>query len=312
MKKYTHAWLAFMALKRLHHADLPDTQRENAQSLVKWFHNYRDFVIEGSWYPDEVFKDMSTSHIIKYRPIKESREQKFKKLPKTMKIYTLGQQSELYKKPFVIEAGNCADRCESIAHSIIDCFKILRMEERGCPIATTGNHIAMRFYILSHYIADCHMPLHCDCRSFSSGQNIHGFIESEWDKQVKSSYRIDTPNNRFYYDSDGYPIPKKPTPLMLAVEDDLVSRSYIHDWGTGNNNTWDYISAISEYSYLMSYRMIPEEFNDENLTKEMFKSSKTYQRFDEYSQHILSDAIDSIARVWLHVWTRYQNWAKGR
>ena len=208
MKKYTHAWLAFMAIKRLQYANIPEENREDAQSLVKWFHDYRDFVIEGSWYPDEVFKDMATSHIIKYRPASGTAEQKFKKLPKTMKLYAMGQKSELYKKPFVIEAGNCADRCESIAHSIIDCFKILRTEDRGCPLATSGNHIAMRFFILSHYIADCHMPLHCDCRSFSSGQNIHGYIETQWDNQVKASYSIDTANNRFFYAPDGYPLVK--------------------------------------------------------------------------------------------------------
>ena len=312
MKKYTHAWLAFMAIKRLQYADIPEANREDAQSLVKWFHDYRDFVIEGSWYPDDVFKDMATSHVIKYRPSDENREQKFKKLPKNMKIYTLWQKSPLYKKPFVIEAGNCADRCESIAHSIIDCFKILRMEDRGTPIATTSNHIAMRFFILSHYIADCHMPLHCDNRSFSPGSNIHGFIESQWDTQVKNSYSIDTANNRFFYDPDGYPLPKKPTPLILAVENDLVNREYIHPWGTGNGNTRDYISAVSEYSSLMSYRLRPESYNEENLTKEVFKTTETFQRFDESSQYILSDAIDSIARVWLHVWARYRAWAKGK
>ena len=312
MKKYTHAWLAFMAIKRLQYANIPEEYREDAQSLVKWFHDYRDFVIEGSWYPDEVFKDMATSHIIKYRPAAEVREQKFKKLPKTMKLYSLGQKSELYKKPFVIESGNCADRCESIAHSIIDCFKILRMEERGNPIATTGNHIAMRFFILSHYIADCHMPLHCDCRSFSSGQNIHGYIETQWDNQVKASYSIDTANNRFFYAPDGYPLVKKMTPLMQAVEDDLVNREYLHPWGTGNGNTWDYMSAISEYSYLMAYRLIPNTYDENNLTKEIFKTAEDFKRFDEYSQYILSDAIDSIARVWLHVWARYRNWEKGK
>ena len=187
MKKYTHAWLAFMAMKRLQHANIPEDLQDDAKSLVKWFHDYRDFVIEGAWYPDEVFKDMSTSHIIKYKPAKGDTVQPFKKLPKTMQLYALGQKSDLYKKPFTIESGNCADRCESIAHSIVDNFKILRVEERRNPLTTTNNHIAMRFFILSHYIADCHMPLHCDCRSFSTGANIHGFIESEWDKQVKKS-----------------------------------------------------------------------------------------------------------------------------
>ena len=88
-----------MAIKRLQYGPIPEELKEDANSLVKWFHDYRDFVIEGSWYPDEVFKDMATSHVIKYHPSDENREQKFKKLPKNMKIYTLGQKSPLYKKP---------------------------------------------------------------------------------------------------------------------------------------------------------------------------------------------------------------------
>ena len=312
MKKYTHAWLAFMAIKRLQYANIPEANRDDAKSLVKWFHDYRDFVIEGSWYPDDVFKDMSTSHIIKYKPAEGDAEKKFKKLPKTMKQYTMGQKSNLYKKSFIIESGNCADRCESIAHSIVDNFKILRTEERGCPIATSGNHIAMRFFILSHYIADCHMPLHCDSRSFSSGENIHGFIESEWDKQVKKSYRIDTPNNRFFYAPDGYPLTDKITPLMQSVEDDIINREFLYAWGAGNNNTWDYISAVSEYSYLMAYRLIPPEYDEKTLTKELYKNTDAYAHFDEYSRIILCDAIDSISRVWLHVWSRYRKWALGK
>ena len=312
MKKYSHAWLAFMAIKRLQYGPIPEELKEDANSLVKWFHDYRDFVIEGSWYPDEVFKDMATSHVIKYRPASGSEKKEFKKLPKTMKLYTLGQKSELYRKPFTIESGNCADRCESISHSIIDNFKILRMEERGCPLSTTNNHIAMRFFILSHYIADCHMPLHCDCRSFSSGANIHGFIESEWDKQVRKSYDIDIPNNRFFYDPTGYPLQTKPTPLVQAVEEEIISREYLHPWGVGNNNTWDYISAVSEYSYLMAYRLIPAEYDEKNLTKEVYRNSEAYARLEEYSRAIFCDAVDSIARVWLHVWARYRSWAQGR
>ncbi|MBQ1409213.1 MAG: hypothetical protein IIY87_05600 [Bacteroidales bacterium] len=311
MKKYTHAWLAFMAIKRLQYADIPEANKEDAKNLVKWFHDYRDFVIEGSWYPDEVFKDMATSHIIKYTPSSEKKVQNFKKLPKTMEIYKLGQKSPLYKKPFVIEAGNCADRCESIVHSIVDNFKILRTEEKGCPIATSANHIAMRFFILSHYIADCHMPLHCDSRSFSSGQNLHGYIESIWDTQVGKSYKIDKPNNRFFYAPDGYPLQDKITPLMKAVEDDIVSREFLFPWGTGNSNTWDYMSAVSEYSYLMAYRLLPDTMN-ENTTKEEYRASEAYAKLDEYSRIILSDAIDSIARIWLHVWARYAKWLKDR
>lgn len=307
MKKFTHAWLAFMAIKRLEKATLPDDLKADAKALVKWFHDYRDFVIEGAWYPDEVFKDMATSHVIKYRPAPELGDRAFKKLPKTMELAKVVKKSPLMGKGFEITSGNMADRCEALAHSIVDCFKMLRVEDKGCPIATTNNHIAMRFFILSHYIADCHMPLHCDNRSFSSGANIHGFIESEWDKQVRKSYKIDTDNDRFFYDPQGYPLQDKMAPLMQAVEDDLVNREFYYGWGTGNKNTWDYMSALSEYSYLMAYEMIPDTL-DETMTKAEYKASDPWTKFEEHSRIILCDAVDSIARIWLHVWVRYREW----
>lgn len=312
MKKYTHAWLAFMAIKRLEFAEIPAANKDDAKTLVKWFRNYRDFVIEGSWYPDEVFKDMATSHVIKYKPNTEAGKRTFKKLPTTMELYKLGKKSPLYGKEFEILSGNLADRCEALSHSIVDCFKMLHSEEKGCPISPSNNHIAMRFFIMSHYIADCHMPLHCDSRSFSSGDDLHAYLESQWETQIKKSYKVDTDNERFFYDPDGYPLPDNIKPLMQAVEEDLKNRKFQYGWGTGNNNAWDYMSAISEYSYLMSYRMIPQGYDDTNLTKELYKSMPEWEHFEEYSRYIFSDAIDSIARAWLHVWARYRSWLKGK
>jgi hypothetical protein len=35
-----------------------------------------------------------------------------------------------------------------------------------------------------------------------------------------------------------------------------------------------------------------------------------YLNWEEDAVKIFCDAIDSIARVWLHVWIRYRKWAK--
>lgn len=311
MKKFTHAWLAFMAIKRLDKVAIDKKDKaKDAKSLVKWFKNYRDYVIDGAWYPDLIFKDMATSHIIKYLPDPESSDKHFKKLPSTLLMYGQGKKNPLYGKPFSIKGGNLADRCEAISHDIVDNLKMLYTEDKGCPISPTNNHIAMRFFILSHYIADCHMPLHCDARSFSSNADIHGYIEQMWDDAVKDAYKIDSDNSRFFYDPEGYPLKTEPSQLILDIEEEIISRKYNHSWGTNNSNTWDYMSAISQYSYLKSYQMIPEGYDDSNLDKDTFKTIEGGANFDRYSFEILSDAIDSIARVWLHIWSRYQNWLK--
>ena len=359
MKQFTHAWLAMMAMKRIEYAKIPAKQQDDAKALITWFKNYRDFVLQGAWYPDFVFKDMSNSHICKYSPadtalapvsaqpvpevIPETDEDPdeepivdddavdgeedeegstevnftatvksdFRVMPETLQLYQTGLTSDLYGKPYVLnKRHNLCDRCESFTESLIDSFKMLTVEQGGSPIIPSNNHIALRFFILSHYIADGHMPLHCDARSFYNKNAVHSFIEQEWDDMVQDSYYIDEDNNRFFYDKDGYPLQQQElSPLMKYVEDDLLKREFIWSWGDGCGNTWDYMSGITQYSYLMAYRLIPADRPPKEITKEYYKESEAYkEHFMEYSKIILGDAVESIAKIWLHAWVRYRDW----
>lgn len=315
MKKYTHAWLAFMAMKRLDQATLPETEGSGksevqvakfARSLVRWFKNYRDFVVQGAWYPDDVFADQGSSHGVKYEPDLLSEDARaFKVLPDTMEVRNLMmEESKLYGRPFNIVKGNLCDRCDAMAHTIVDNFKIQYREEKGNPISPSSTHMAMRFFIMSHYIADAHMPLHCDARSLGT---IHTAVENQWESAVKKSYMIDEDNERFFYDPNGYPLKTdKMKSLMSLVEEKILSRPFIYNWGYSDYSTWDYMSAVTEYSYLLAYEMFPSDFEDTGWTN--YKKTPAAARFEEYSLKLMTDAIDSIARAWLHVWIRYRLW----
>lgn len=308
MKQYTHAWLAFMALKRLEKSDIPATNKTDSQTLVNWFKNHRDFVLQGAWYPDAIIKDMATSHVLKFKPDENSKENRFKKLPGEFNLHKIGKASTLYEKPYTIESGNLPDRCESIAHSIVDNLKMLDSESKGSPISPTNNHIATLFFMLSHYIADAHMPLHCDARAFSDKDDIHGHIEQEWDDMIRKCYDIDFGNERFFYDPSGYPLKKDNDPTTDWIEQELIKRKFSISWGPDNDNTWDFMCAITQYSYLLAYKMIPVNYNEKNLDWGTFRALNTGKTFEEYSRMILIDSIDSIAKVWLRVWARYQKW----
>lgn len=310
MKQYTHAWLAFMALKRLEKAKIPVTYQSKAKLLIKWFNNHRDFVIQGAWYPDAIIKDMATSHVLKYKPNEDSKENRFRKLPNEYHLFKIGKTSGLYKQTYTIEGGNLPDRCEAIAHSIVDNLKMQESEEKGSPISPTDNHIATLFFMLSHYIADAHMPLHCDARSFSSNNDIHARIEKEWDDIIRNTYEIDFDNERFFYDPAGYPLRKGNDPTVDWIEQEIVNRPFTTSWGLENDNTWDFMASITQYSYLLAYKMIPKNYDENNLDWNTFKSLNTGYSFDEYSRFILIDAIDSITKVWFRVWDRYQSWLK--
>ena len=317
MKQYTHAWLAMMAMKRIEKAKIPARQQDDAKALITWFKNYRDFVLAGSWYPDFVFKDMVPSHIVKYEPdtsAPEGTTVSFRVMPPTLQLYQYGLESDMYGKPFLLnKRHNLCDRCESFTESLVDSFKILTMENEGSPVVPSNNHIAMRFFILSHYIADGHMPLHCDARSFFNDNEVHACIEEEWDNQVQASYKIDKDNKRFFYDQDGYPLKKEnPSELTEYVEQELKDREFVWSWGSGCGNTWDYMSGITQYAYLMAYRLVPADHVPSEISKALYLESAAFkEHFTEYSKVILADAVESIAKVWLHAWVRYRDWFRG-
>jgi hypothetical protein len=318
MKKFTHAWLAFMAIKRLEETKLSDTNRRYADNLIKWFKDHKDGVTQGAWYPDSVIKDMANSHVLKLTTSDEAGN-KFKRLPRTYLNYHYGKSSPLWKKSFTIEKDdNLPDRCESIAHSVIDHLKMQESEDKGSPVSPTDNQIALLLFMLSHYVADAHMPFHCDSRRFSEGKNLHGYIEGKWDDIIRRYYRIDEDNDRFFYDPDGYPLraledsridQEYQASFLKTVEDVLRDRKFVISWGAKNSNVWDFMSAICQYSYLLSYRFIPEQYNHTNVTLTNWQSLGLIS-FDDFSVAALSDAIDSIARVWFRVWRKYLKWER--
>ena len=312
MKKYTHAWLAFKAIERLEKSQHSAANQRYADNLVAWFKDHKDGVIQGAWYPDSVIKDMASSHVFKFTPAVGAGE--FRKLPTTHLMYAKGKASPLYQQGFLIDKDtNLPDRCDAIAHAVIDNLKMQETEPKGSPISPTDNHVAVLLFMLSHYVADAHVPFHCDSRSFSSGDNLHGHIEGLWDDEVKKYYAIDKDNERFYYLPDSYPLFKDDgsfsSSILSKVDAELTNRKFQIGWGSGNNNTWDFMWSVCQYSYLLSHELIPSSYDETSVTLANWQGLTGQNiSFDQLSVAVLSDAIDSIARVWLRVWRKYMKW----
>lgn len=317
MKQYTHAWLAMLAIKRLEKIEIPETVNasgkptplaRDAKLLVRLFKNYRDFVVTGAWYPDHVLSDNAGdySHSLKHTTFLAGEKPQFFKMPDTMEVYQyMKSHSPIYKNkvPYLVVKGNLHDRCDAMAHTIVDNFKIQYHEEKGNPILPSSTHMALRFFMLSHYLADAHMPLHCDARPLGK---IHASIEGEWENQIKKSYNIDMDNERFFYDPNGYPLATADmTPLIKAVEEKVITRPFNYSWGSADG-TREYAQAIGQYSFMLAQEMFPESLGDCTLTQ--YKKSEVFANFDKYSAMLMADAVNSIARAWLHVWVRYRNW----
>jgi hypothetical protein len=310
MKQFSHAWLAFKAIERLEKADLGN-DRQNADELIRWFWDHRDGIIRGAWYPDMIFKDMATSHVYKFTP-QAGPPAEFGSLPATSQVKPYALQSPVVGLSYVLAAGNnLPERCEALAHSIVDNLKIQQKEDKGSPVSPTSNHIATRLFILSHYIADAHMPLHCDSRKFSDGKNVHGKIESLWDDEVRDCYELDLMNERFYYNREGYPLRVQAAynkSFLKKVEEGFAERKFTISYGSGTN-VLTCMETICQYSYLLAYAFIPPAYDETNVnTKNFKKLPGQVLDFTRLSEVVFIDAIDAIARIWLHVWRRYLEW----
>jgi len=313
MKQFSHAWLAFKAVERLEKTALAYEDRLYANELIRWLWHHRDGVIKGAWYPDMVIKDMATSHVLKFTPTAQG-ETAFRNLPNTCQVTAFVDQSSVRDQPYqkVDAADNLPERCEALAHSVIDNMKMREKEDRGSPISPTDNHIATRLFMLSHYIADAHMPLHCDGRKFSKHSDIHAEIESDWDKEIRKHFKLDLINERFFYNPDGYPLRTKTDysqTFLKRVDDGLATRAFSTGYGSDNHNVLTYMLAVCQNSYLLSYSFFPPGYDETNVNKNNWKSLPgQLLDFDRLSEVVFNDAIDAIARVWFRVWRRYVEW----
>jgi hypothetical protein len=266
-----------------------------------------------------LIKDNSSSHVLKFEPCAEASEE-LRRLPKTYLIGKHGKKPPARNGNFrrADKNDNLPDRCESLTQSVVDHLKVQESEEKGSAVSPADNQVALWLFMLSHYVADAHVPFHCDSRQFSKGAGIHGKMEKEWDEEVRKFYMVDEKNERFFYDPRGYPLmePDKiqeyESSYLKEVEDELSERKYTESadgfFGTGNGNVRDFMGAICQHSYLLSYCFLPEQYKHTNIKPKDDWKSLGNLRFEELSLAVLADAIDSIARVWFRAWRRYVRW----
>lgn len=322
MKKYTHAWIAFKAIERLQNAQLTEDNRKFADYLIEWFHSHKDGVIRGAWYPDEIIKDNGSSHIMKYAPGPVGAPvPKFRNLPSKSLLYQNGKDSPLHNQPYTIDTKyNLPERCEALSHAVIDNLRIIEREEKGSPLAPTANHAALVLFMLSHYIADAHMPMHCDDRPGELGTwDMHAAVEEIWEYEVVGYYEVDRVHQRFLYSPSGYPRLRDVLPatintpyadsILKAVDDELSTLEFQITYGQGNDNVREYMQSVSQYSYLLSYSFLPAGY-DPALVDRVTPQVPGGLPNRDMSIISLADAVDAVARVWLRDLRRYMKWEK--
>ena len=235
MKAVAHAWLALMALERLKKPkkseafkrsflggnfddyflgdDFDEHFQKQAESFVKFFDKHKDSFLKGAWFPDSVIADNLTGgHTFKLKkPLTEDEKAQageFKnRLPEHLSsLRELGiKESRLKEQVYRKSKYVLPDRCEALVHAIRDMVLIQKDEEKGSEVIFNDNQITLYFLMLSHYLADAHVPPHCDARDFYGPSTIHPDMEKYWDKEIKKFYEFDKKRKIFDYDIDGAP-----------------------------------------------------------------------------------------------------------
>lgn len=339
MKQIAHAWVALMALERLKSSRTKSYIKTNfksfylgkkfnsyynkqAKRFVNFFDKHKDAFVQGAWFPDSVISDnLVGAHTFK---MKKPSNEKEKKEVKTIKNKTpehlsarrtFISETKLKEKVYVKEDYILPDRCEALTHAIRDMMLIQKEEPKGSDIIFSDDQITLYFLMLSHYLADAHVPPHSDARDFYDPPTIHPDMEKYWDKEIKKFYLFDKKRKVFDYDIDGAP---------ELIEKEKFENSFLYDvlkllnkrkWnpadkkikylGENNKKTYDYVKAVCFDSYLLSKWFIPEMSKDEYKKIKILEDDKYKGILRDMSVHILADAIDSIALIWLLTWDKY-------
>ena len=112
--------------------------------------------------------------------------------------------------------------------------------------------------------------------------------------------------SEFLLNEKGYPMYKNgfQSSLLGKTIKVLKSTKFVKGFGTNNQNVWDYMSDLCFFSFRSSISLIPTRVKAKSVSPAEFKRA-FLPEFMKLSVPILADSIESIARIYLHIWDEY-------
>lgn len=222
-------------------------------------------------------------------------------------------------------SGHLPDRVIALSHSIADMLKMsdypmafyvqkkrskiymkenlsdMKVKDLTLSPNFSARQIALSFFIMSHYICDAHMPLHCDLRDYGSGskrrlnRKLHPSIEAKWEKQFPSEEDI------ILHDYAKKSL--KDVVIGRIPEDSIIKIDTSSKYPFGKRltkmkyNEWDEMVNICRTSFAVSRKWI----DDDHKTADDIDDSI----FEEVTNYIFHDAVEAVARIWMKAWDRF-------
>jgi len=336
MDQSTHAWLAIEAYKKIKNfAETDKGKSKKASGLEKLLGQYLNNVVISAWLPDLLIKDMTYGHVFKNSNYLDSQIERFIVRKDALKEH-IHPKSSMYKlaikyvpdnwweKPYRVKenGGHLPARISTLCQMIRDMLKMGDSEVVDITgIKSTGSenidkdmfyspkNIATLLWMLTHYIADAHMPFHCDNRAIASTtkQTTHTAIEKKWGEEVPDIFRSENIYAATKDDIVKTVISDKSKFKGITYEDDI--------YGLKNNgDPWKEAVYICRNSFAVSFCIVPPEIAEvDNQTKKITLDNILTgdycgeERFWEISRAIMKDTIDAIAMFWLDSWNEFVN-----
>ena len=356
MKQRAHAWVALRALKLI-----DDSNKNKTDLFVEMMSYYLSDVWDGAWLPDTLIKDMSYGHIFKmdsdpeFVPNIDSqswRKATYSELKKRTQGKRLCLDSikgcEELEKPYWVteESGHLPDRVIAINHSIIDMLKmgdfplafylqkkkseayrsedLTRQTVKSLSLSPnfSARQIALTFFIVSHYVCDAHMPLHCDLRDMQAlagdkkrrrlPMPLHVGIEEVWEESFPDKEMLTIHD----YTPESIASVTSSLPKESLIEIDRENSPYALSTRLPSSmpNEWDEMVNVCRISYAVSRKWIPQSSEEiEKLVgKDKCKAEALDQNdierifgkeaFKDVTNRIFHDAVESVARLWYRAW----------
>ena len=197
----------------------------------------------------------------------------------------------------------------------------------------SARQIAVSFFVLSHYVTDVHMPLHCDLRDFTVGKesdrrlprDIHPLIEAFWEESFPAKENLILTR---YRNESLDKILVKGLPENSLIELDKEGSKYALKNEVEirlKGDEWNEMVYTARVSYAVARKWIREGYdwkgnmpegkdperqaralgelvhsNDKGLGDGRF-----VEEFKDVTNRIFHDAVRSVARLWYHTWQKF-------
>lgn len=353
MKRAAHGWIALRAYKLIDDISVNGCigNARHTDKLIELLSYYLPNVWDAAWIPDSLICDMQYGHIFKQSndseiigsKIKDKRSQTgYKELKSQLKGKRLClehvKEDKILNEHYWAKQGHLPNRVIALSHTASDMLKLgdfplafyLREQRRrayegdlsaasvkslSASPTFSARQIATTFFMLSHYIADAHMPLHCDYRDYSSSNKtrpisprLHPTIEEEWEKFFPKEEIVSI--GKYSKNSVDEIVLNLPKNSIIKTEKEYKLSAGAKGLKTSDRDVWQEMVNICRVSYALSHVWIDKENTKENKNfgyddvRELIKR-KGKEEFIDITNFIFHDAVESVARNWLLIWEKF-------